>query len=250
SQPELQLTLPQKCYVAQSEVMEAQNEQEKMRHKYEKIHDHFRDSMKEAEIRLEDIRKEKADFERRLLKPLKEKRLDIYKPEKVLRYITDKSKLNQMEKCSLKTQAMRVKEKKLQQQLQQRKDLGKADYEEFFQDFNEEHHDLNLDEVRVNNIKTQHILNSYKYKLQMATSELSNLHREITEKEQKVARLEETIRHAEEENLKAQLLNEHLQSQIADYKAPDSNEYMLIKEKHRKLQHTVLTWERKAGVAE
>lgn len=42
--------------------------------------------MKEAELRLADIRKAKIEFERRLLKPIKE-------PEKVLQYIKDKSKV-------------------------------------------------------------------------------------------------------------------------------------------------------------
>ncbi|XP_072291370.1 cilia- and flagella-associated protein 263-like [Eucyclogobius newberryi] len=250
SQPEQQLTLQQKCYVAQSEIMEMQKEQEKFRHRYEKKQEDFRDSMKEAEIRLEDIRRAKADFERRLLKPLREKRLDIHKPEKVLQFIQDKSKLNQMEKCSLKTQSMQAFEKRLQQQLQQRKDLGKADYEDFFQDVNEQHHDIDLDEVRVNNIKTQHVLSSYKEKLQRAKSELSNLHKVIKAKEHKLARLEETIQSVEEERLKAQILNDDLQCQVAGFKAPDTTEYMLMKEKHRKLQQSILMWERKAGVAE
>ncbi|KAK7882258.1 hypothetical protein WMY93_028432 [Mugilogobius chulae] len=158
--------------------------------------------------------------------------------------------LNQMEKCSLKTQSMLFMEKKLQQQLRQRKDLGKADYEDFYQDFNEENCDINLDEIRANNIKTQHALSSYKDKLQRATSDLTNLHKEIKKKEHKLTALEVTIRYAEEERLKAEILNDHLQRQIADYMAPDTTEYMLMKEKHRKLQQSILIWERKAGVAE
>ncbi|CAL9697379.1 unnamed protein product [Knipowitschia caucasica] len=250
SQPEQQLSLQQKCYVAQSELMETEREQERSRQKYERIHDSFKDSMKEAEMRLEDIRKEKVDVERRLLKPLRENRLDIHDPEKVLRFIKDKSKINQMEKCSLKTQSLRVQEKKLQQQLRQRTDLGKADHEEFHQHLNEDHSDMDLDEVRADSIKAQHALSSYKEKLQSATSELSNLLKEIKGKEIKAARLEARLQKAEEERLKEQILNGHLERQISEYEAPGTTEYMLMKEKHRKLQQTILTWERRAGVAE
>ncbi|KAJ0029748.1 hypothetical protein NQD34_004745, partial [Periophthalmus magnuspinnatus] len=251
-----ELTLQQKNYVLRSEVLETQQEEEKMRRKYERKMEHLRDVMKEADVRSEEVKKTRAEFERRLVKPLKEKRLDLHEPEKVLQYIKDKSKvkMNQMEKCSLQIQSMRVYEKKLRQQLQQRKDLEKNDYKvkktDLFLDVREEHHDQHLDEVLVNNIKTQHLLNSYKDKLQRATRELSNIEREIAEKEQKSLRLEERVRLAQDECFQAQILNERLRSQIAEYEAPDTTEYMLMKEKHRKLQQSILTWERRAGAAE
>lgn len=49
--------------------------------------------MKEAEMRLAGIRKAKKDFERRLLKPVKDNRVDMKEPEKVLHYIKDKFKV-------------------------------------------------------------------------------------------------------------------------------------------------------------
>uniref|UniRef100_A0A8C6T7N5 Cilia- and flagella-associated protein 263 n=1 Tax=Neogobius melanostomus TaxID=47308 RepID=A0A8C6T7N5_9GOBI len=250
SQAEHQLTLQQKCYVALSEIAEIQQEREKIRRRYERNHDCGRDSIEEAELRQEDIRKAKNEFEYRLLKPLRENRLDLHAPEKVLQYIKDKSKINQIERCNLKTQSMLANEKRLLQLLQQRKDLGKADYEDFFQDFKDQHGEINLHEVHVNNIKTQQPLNSHKEKLHRVTSEMSNLSKGIKEKQQKLARLEEAIHCAEEECVKAQILNQHLKQQIADYEAPDTKQYMLIKEKHRKLQQSILTWERKVGVAE
>lgn len=38
--------------------------------------------------------------------------------------------------------------------------------------------------------------------------------------------------------------------QITEYEAPDSSEYMHLKDRHRKLQQSILTWERKVGVGE
>lgn len=54
----------------------------------------FQASLKEAELRLADIRKAKKEFERRLLKPMKENRLEVKEPERVLQYIRDKSMVN------------------------------------------------------------------------------------------------------------------------------------------------------------
>lgn len=167
-----------------------------------------------------------------------------------MRYIQDKSKINQIEKCSLKIQSLQAYEKKLQQILQQRRDLGKADYEDFFQAVNEQHSELDLHEVHVSNIRTQHALNSHKEKLQSVTSELSNFSKDLKNKQLKLAKLEEALHRAEEEHLKAQVLNRHLKQQRADYEAPNTTEYMLMKEKHRKLQQSILIWERKVGVAE
>lgn len=48
--------------------------------------------MKEAELRLADIRKAKKDFERRLIKPT----LEMKEPEKVLQYIEDKLKVTKL----------------------------------------------------------------------------------------------------------------------------------------------------------
>lgn len=54
----------------------------------------FQASLKEAELRLVDIRKAKKEFERRLLKPMKDNRLEMKEPERVLQYIADKSMVN------------------------------------------------------------------------------------------------------------------------------------------------------------
>ncbi|XP_018526685.2 coiled-coil domain-containing protein 113 [Lates calcarifer] len=72
-----QLTLEQKLYVAQREVTETQQDQEKLKQRYERIQDNYKASLEEAELRLAEIRKAKKEFERRLLKPMKENRLEI-----------------------------------------------------------------------------------------------------------------------------------------------------------------------------
>ncbi|XP_069019341.1 cilia- and flagella-associated protein 263 [Embiotoca jacksoni] len=245
------LTLEQKLNVVRREVRETQQDQEKLRQKYEGIQDNYKTSLKEAELRLAEIRKAKNEFERRLLKPLKDNRPERRKePEKVLQYIEDKFKVAQLEKFSMKNQALKVREKKLLQQIQQKKEMGKAEYEDYFQEYNEPRLDKNLDELQLNSLKAQRFLDSHKEKLQSVTLESAELSNDISKRRQMLAKIEEAIRRAEEERLKAGALNQHLRRQLADYQAPDITEYMHVKDKHKKLQQSVQTWERKVGIAE
>ncbi|XP_022610237.1 coiled-coil domain-containing protein 113 isoform X2 [Seriola dumerili] len=208
-----QLTLEQKLYVAQREVTEMGQDHEKLKQRYKRIQDNYKASLKEAELRLADIRKAKKEFERRLLKPMKDNRLEMKEPEKVLQYFEDKLK-------------------------------------EIFQEYNELRIDQNLDELQVNSLKVQRVLSSHKEKLQNVTWESTELSNDITSRKQMLAKIEEEIQHTEKERLKAEALNQHLRRQMSDYQAPDITEYMHVKDKHKKLQQSIHTWERKVGIAE
>uniref|UniRef100_A0A3Q0RPV3 Cilia- and flagella-associated protein 263 n=1 Tax=Amphilophus citrinellus TaxID=61819 RepID=A0A3Q0RPV3_AMPCI len=227
------LTLEQKLYVAQREIRATQQEQEKLKLKSEQIKDNYKASMKEAELRLADIRKAKSDFERRLLKLMKDNRLEIKEPEKVLQYIEDKLKL---ERFDLKNQALKLQEKKLLQQLQQKKEMGKAEYECYLQ------YKLHLSSNLLYLCEQE--------KLQSVTLVSTQLNSDITKVRQMLAKIEEELQQAEEDCLKAEALNQKLRRQLSDYQAPDITEYMHVKDKHKKLKQTIHTWERKVGIAE
>ncbi|XP_038563135.1 coiled-coil domain-containing protein 113 isoform X2 [Micropterus salmoides] len=245
-----ELTLEQKVHVAKREVTEILQDQEKLKQRYERIQDNYKASLEEAEVRLADIQKAKSDFERRLLKPIKDNRLAMKEPEKVLQYIEDKSMITQLEKLTLKNRALKVHRKKLQQQLQQKKEAGKNEYEDLFQEYSEQRMDKNLEELQVNNLKVQRVLRSHKEKLQNVTLESTELSKDIANRKHMLAKIEEEMQQAEEERLKAEALNQHLRRQMTDYQAPDIIEYIHVKDKHKKLQQSIHTWERKVVVAE
>uniref|UniRef100_A0A8D3AFF4 Cilia- and flagella-associated protein 263 n=1 Tax=Scophthalmus maximus TaxID=52904 RepID=A0A8D3AFF4_SCOMX len=245
-----QLTIEQKLYVARREVRETQQDHENLKQRYERIQDNYKASLKESELRLAEVRKAKKEFERRLLKPLKDNRVEMKEPDKVLQCIRDKLQVAQLEKLHLKNQALKVQEKKLQQQLRHKKEMGKAEYEDFFQEYNEQRIDKNRDELQVNSSKVHRVLGSHKEKLQCVTMESTELSNDITSRKQMLAKIEEEMQHAEEERLKAEALNQHLRLQMTDYEAPDITEYIDVKEKHKKLQQSIHTWERKVGIAE
>ncbi|XP_008299360.1 cilia- and flagella-associated protein 263 [Stegastes partitus] len=110
---------------------------------------------------------------------------------------TDKQ-VNQLEKFNLKNRALKVQEKKLLQQLQRKKELGKVEYEDFFQEYNEPRVEKNLDELQINSLKVQRVLSSHKEKLQRVTLESTELSSDISRRRQLLAKLEEEIQQAEE----------------------------------------------------
>lgn len=63
---------------------------------------YFQASLKEAELRLEEIRRAKNVFERRLHAHMKDHRLEKKEPEKLLQYFEDKSKVTQRFRAAAK----------------------------------------------------------------------------------------------------------------------------------------------------
>ncbi|MEQ2224432.1 hypothetical protein ILYODFUR_007354 [Ilyodon furcidens] len=244
------LTLEQRLYVAQRELTETQTDQEKLKTKYERITDNYKSSLKEAELRLTEMKKAKKAFERRFLKPTNRSRLEMNEPEKVLQYIEDKSKVTQLEKFNQKNQALKVQEMKLLQELQQKKEKRKAEDEVFFQEFTELQMDKSLNELQHNSSKVQRLLSSHKEKLQRLTLESTELSNDISKRTEILAKLEKKIHHAAKERLKAEGLNQLLRKELTDYQAPDITEYIYAKEKHKKLLQSIHHWERKVGIAE
>ncbi|XP_015226639.1 PREDICTED: coiled-coil domain-containing protein 113 [Cyprinodon variegatus] len=246
------LTLEQKLYVAQREVTETQQDMEKLKTKYERILENYKSSLKESELRLNDIKKVKNDFEIRFFKPTKDSHLEM--PENILQHIEDKSKVTQLEKFYQKNRALKVQEIKLLQQLQEKKETSAPEYgvgeKVFVKEFSELQMDINLNELQDNSSKVQRLLSSHKEKLHCLTLESSKLTNDITKGKERLAKLEEEIQHAEKECLKAEGLNQLLCKELRDYQCPQITEYVYAKEKHKKLQQSVHLWERKVGIAE
>ncbi|XP_043982019.1 coiled-coil domain-containing protein 113 isoform X2 [Gambusia affinis] len=250
SEPLQLLTLGQKLYVAQREATETQADKEKLKANYERILDNYKSFIEEVDLRSTEIKKATKDFERRFLKPLKGRFLIVKEPEKVLQHIEDKSKVTQLEKFQQKNQALRAQVAKLLQQLQQKKETRKAEFEVEEEEYDEPRMDKSLNELKHNSSKVQRLLSSHKEKLQSLTLESTELSNQITKRKELLAKLEDEIKRAKKESLKAEGLNRFLRKELTDDHAPDIAEYFFAKEKHKKLLQNIHHWERKVGIAE
>ncbi|XP_051917732.1 coiled-coil domain-containing protein 113 isoform X2 [Hippocampus zosterae] len=234
-----QLTLIQKMYVAQREVAEMIRNQQKDKQRSERILATYKASFKEIELQRADISKDKNDFEHRFLKPMKMS--EINEPEKVLYYIRSKS--TQCDKLKLKIQGLKAREKRLHLQLQEKRELRKAGLEDIFLEDSEP--TIDLEELQVKRLQAQRSLNSHKEKLQHVTQECAQLSSDIMRMKEKLEKIEEDIFHAEEERSKAEAQNKQLRRQMSTYQAPDVAQYLQVKDKHKMLQQSVHTWQRK-----
>ncbi|XP_061628389.1 coiled-coil domain-containing protein 113-like isoform X4 [Phyllopteryx taeniolatus] len=203
-------------------------------------------SLKEIDLQRADIRRDKNDFEHRFLKPLK-KMSEMKEPLKLLQYIRSKQ-ASQSDKLKLKIQGLKEKEKRLQQQLQEKRELGKAGLEDIFLEYSEP--TIDIEELQVKHLRAQRTLSAHKEKLQRVTQEFAQLSRDITKRKEMLEKIEEDILLAEEERSKAEDQNTQLRRQMSTYQAPDIAQYMHIKDMHKRLQQRVHTWQRKVGIAE
>ncbi|XP_019749660.1 cilia- and flagella-associated protein 263 isoform X2 [Hippocampus comes] len=236
-----QLTLIQKMCVAQREVAEMIRNQQKEKQRSDRILATYKASFKEIELQRADISKDKNDFEHRLLKPMK-KMSEINEPEKVLHYIRSKQS-TQCDKLKLKIQGLKAREKRLQLQLQEKRELRKAGLEDIFLEDSEP--PIDLEELQVKRLQAQRSLNSHKEKLQRVTQECAQLSSDITRMKEMLEKIEEDILQAEEERSKAEAQNKQLRRQMSTYQAPDVAQYLQVKDKHKMLQQSVHTWQRK-----
>ncbi|CAL8254808.1 unnamed protein product [Lota lota] len=211
------LSLRQKIYIAQREMEETKREIEEA----QQPNENDKAVIEEAELRLSEIRRQRFEFERDVVKPLEENKGQM-DGEKVLSYIKDgiKKKVNL---ALLKIENSQHKEKTAErkQELLRPKQLAAT---------------------------AQKNLSSYKNKLQNATLESEELSSDITKRQQTLAKIEEETQRVEKECAKEKALCERLRSQLADSSAPDVMEYIQVKDRHKKLQRTFHVWQRKRAL--
>lgn len=251
SQPR-QLTIEQKVYVSQIAIKEARKELEKIRERNLKTCDDYESSMKEADLCLAEIRKAKNEFEKKLLRRLKEKRLEMKEPEKLLLYIKDKSKTTKTEMLFIKNSVLMGLKNKLKYDFQQKKENLKIYYEKsvLFEGWGEQKREKPLEELLADYVKTQHIITVHKEKQKDVTAEHTKVCQRIKKRAEFLAKTENDIQQAEKGRMKAENLNRRLRSQMENYEVPEIKDYLEARRKYKRLQQDIRTWERKVSISE
>ncbi|XP_026118578.1 coiled-coil domain-containing protein 113-like [Carassius auratus] len=255
------LTLEQKCDVAQSVHKQITEDLKKAKDHSERELDNYKATLEEADIHLAEVKKECCQFDRDIVKALRDKKGVTMSAEKVSRYIEDKvrAKENLIEKLYQKNTALLSYKKKLQIQLKQQEEMGEGltamDFEQL--KFGNMKCRKQLDEQNLKHMelklfagKTLHVLNSEKEKLQTLTHESDVLNGDIALRMKILVKIEEETKQAEEERNKAETLNRKLRGQLADFHIPHVLQYIKVKESHGQLQKSVKEWERKVEIAE
>lgn len=247
-----QLTMEHKLYVSQMAIKEARKDLVKLREANMKTCDDYESSMEEADLSLAEIRKAKNEFEQKLLRRMKEKRLEVKEPEKLLLYLKDKSKTTKIEMLSIKNSVLKGLTNKLKHDFQQKKENLKIYYEKsiLFQGWGEQKREQPLEELLADYVKTQHIITVQKENQKGVTAEHTKVCQRIKKRAEFQAKTENDIQQAEKGRLKAENVNRRLRSQMENYEVPDIKDYLEARRKFKRLQQDIHTWERKVKISE
>ncbi|CAG02730.1 unnamed protein product [Tetraodon nigroviridis] len=247
-----QLSIEQKLYVSQMAIKEARNDLEKLREANLKTRDAYESSMEEANLRLAEIRKAKNEFEQKLLRRAREKRLEAKEPEKLLLYLQDKSKITRIEMLVIKNSVLKGLKNKLKNDFQQKKENLKIYYEKsaLFQGWGEQKSEKPLEELLADYVKTQHIITVHQEKQKGVTAEHTKVCQRIKKRMEFLAKTENDVQQAEKGRLKAENLNRRLRTQMDTYEVPDIKDYLEARRRYKSLQQNVRIWERKVRILE
>lgn len=255
------LTVEQKCEIAQRELDELKGEVEKLKQHSDVFMHNHKAVMEEADVRLIEIKKAVAEFERDVVKPALKKKSSVMTSEKVMRYIEEKMRAKDMltDKLRLKIVSLKVQKKKLQMQLRQKDEIGEVLHEVDFQQLKIENSQFleRIDErnqdllhLKLTAGNTLQILTSYKKKLQCATDESNMLEREISQRHDMLRKIEVETQQVEEERAKAETQNKKLCRQLSDFRVPPVFDYVQDKMENTDLEKSIKAWERKVEIAE
>ncbi|XP_073461731.1 cilia- and flagella-associated protein 263 [Aquarana catesbeiana] len=258
----LSLSVDQKLELALREMEDSKEEAQRDAEIADRILQSFKATMEEAEIRSTEIRKAMYEFERDIGKAaMSGKKGGGVTPEKVLRYVEEKTRARDslVDKLRLKNAALKIQKKKLQMQLKQKEEMGEVLNEVDFQQLKIENaqfleridkRNQDLLQLKLNAGETLQVLNSYKKKLHHTTTESTYLRKEISARNDMLQRIEQETQQVEQERAKAESLNKKLRKQLSDYRVPDVLNYVHEKMEQEELEKSIRAWERKVEIAE
>uniref|UniRef100_A0A8D0B3R6 Cilia- and flagella-associated protein 263 n=1 Tax=Salvator merianae TaxID=96440 RepID=A0A8D0B3R6_SALMN len=255
------LTVEQKCDIAQRELEETKEDIQRLKQSSDRILQNYLAVMEEADIRMADIKKAVAEFDKEIVKTITKKKGSVIASDKVLRYMEDKIRARDVlkEKIRLKNDSLKVQKKKMQLQLKQKEELGEALHEVDFQQLKIENaqflekideRNQELLQLKVTVGSALQVLNFYRKKLQNAMSVATHLVKDIAQRKDSLDKIARETMLVEEERQKAEVLNKKLRRQLSIYKVPPVLSYVHEKMAVHELENVVKIWERKVEIAE
>jgi len=253
-QRDVLLSLEDKQHITNSELEQLKKDQEREERRCETELEYIRACIEEAEVRINETRKESFDFNR----DFGDKR--IY-AEKLLKYFDEqlKEKERHMQKLQSKLQALKAQTRKHEHQLRQREDMGevlapidfdqlKIENQQFLERIEQKNKELvKLKLMTGNTVQTMNILNE---KLNKYTQEQVVLRREIQQKQEHLETLQKSIQSVVTEREGAEKKNVNLRLQHEAVKVPKVEDYIAQKAELYELQKAARNWSRKLEIAD
>eukprot|EP01007_Sphenomonas_quadrangularis_P002586 NODE_421_length_1507_cov_180.654321_g311_i0.p1 GENE.NODE_421_length_1507_cov_180.654321_g311_i0~~NODE_421_length_1507_cov_180.654321_g311_i0.p1 ORF type:complete len:390 (-),score=98.59 NODE_421_length_1507_cov_180.654321_g311_i0:261-1430(-) len=249
------LSVDTKLEIANAEMERLKQEKEEELKQMERQMDHFRACMEEAELRIQETRKDMYEFRRDIVGSKK------VEAEKIQRYLEERIKLKEthIQKLQTKTTTLKAQIAKCEAQVKQRTDMGDAlhaiDFDQLKienQQFLEriEQKNKELVKLKLTTGNTVQAMNALTEKLAKITAEQQWLKKEIRQREEHLAKLNEDSQLVHHEKSRAEGKNKQLKAQHEAVKVPKVEEYIQQKAEEYELQKALDNWKRKVEIAE
>jgi|UniRef100_A0A7S4LA27 chromosome segregation ATPase len=255
SQKDVLLEIERKVEIATAEMDRLKQEKEEEVKVMEKNQETVRACMEEAELRIQETRRDMYEFRRDIVG---DKKLDA---EKIIRYLDERLKLKDthVSKLKLKSQALKAQIAKYEHQLKQREDMGEVlhaiDFDQLKienQQFLEriEQKNKELVKLKLTTGNTVQTMNALTEKLNKFSTEQTWLKKEIKQREEHLQKLMEDISLVQQEKEAAEKKNTQLRLQHEAVKVPKVEDYIQQKAEMYELEKAAANWKRKVEIAE
>ena len=255
------LTLKDKIDIAQAEIGLVGKQVHEIKLKGEKELDHMRCLAEEAELRIVETKKETYEFKRDIITRAENPRTGKVSSERMVRYLEGKVQDKDMEvdKMRLKNSTLKSKILKLEQQLNQKEEMGevlsvidfdqlKIKDQQFLEKIEERNNELLR--LKLTTGKTVQVLNDLKKKLSSHTSKTQSLRKEIAEKQEQTEKFNAELAQVQAERDKALKTNKGIRIEQSDSELPQVIDYIKLKAEVSELLKKRSDWERKIEIME
>ena len=255
----IRLSSKQKCSIATKEVLYAQGEFSKVKLSNRVQLEQAKASTEEREIRLKDVEKTLADFNKDVVIGAVHPRTGVHMAEKVIRWMEEnaKSKAQQVERIRVAIGGLRAKIRKLSIAAQQMAEKGEDDCDQdpdqlllqkqtYLQQLQIKDDMLVVNKKKL--VRAQRKKFATQQELKKELKKEKELEVAITDKQSTIVDMEDKIKQIHESNEKLKISNEKLKEKIATHKVPSIDEYINLKLRLESEQKKAKVFERKINI--
>lgn len=217
--------------------------------------------LEETDLRIAETKKDTYEFKRDIVVGAENYRTGKTAAEKMLRYLEGcaGAKDSVIEKLKLKNTSLKTQISKLEQQLQQKEEMGevlhvidfdqlKIENQQYLERIEERNNELLR--LKLTTGSTVATLNVLKKKLSEITKKGEWLRKETAERKDLLASFDEALGRVMDERATAAKQNKILNTESKDDDSPQVLEYISVKQQCIDLEKKVVDWERKLELAE
>ena len=254
------LTVEQKMEIATREIDHLQVSLESLKTEGEQCIQEIKIALEDADQRIVEAKKDVYEFKRDVVGGAENPRTGKIVAEKLLKFIDDKIKSKEVAimKTRVKNISMKTQIKKLEQQLNEKGEVGgvlsaidfdqlKIENQQYLERIEERNNELLR--LKLTTGKTVQALNTLKRKLDALVKQSKRLQSEIEERSKQLKEFDFEIRRVEKEKNNALSQYKVLIQEQEDAELPEVMDYLRVKADISELEKKVSDWNRKLEIA-